>query len=335
LSRSPEHPPQARVPHVRVCLNSACGFACTYCKPGGETTHISREKLAVPQLVALSTALVERFGVEKVVLTGGDPLLRKDLAEVVAAMRSCGVPSLEMNTKGLQLRRAVEKDALRGLDLTIVNVDSLQRERYWRISGRDRLDKVLAGVEALAEAALPFRLNFVVMRENFEEIPAMLDLAVRLGVDLKLHELLGFRVPEDEYFSREYIDVFEALAAVGLGDLGERSIVWTSGGLGVPMHSYSVADRTNLLVFHSRGGAHFGSRCQGCPLFPCQEGLYGIKITHEGLAKYCWARDDILVDLRDPLAAADVKGIGEALEPLFAQYQGARFVAEDLAPVLA
>jgi GTP 3',8-cyclase len=322
------------VPHVRVCLNSACGFACTYCKPGGETTHISRERLAVPQLEALTKALVGRFGVEKIVLTGGDPLLRRDLADVAAAMRGCGIANLEMNTKGLQLCRAVEKGALRDLDLTIVNIDSLQRERYWRISGRDRLEKVLAGVEALSQAHLPFRLNFVVMRENYEEIPAMLDLAERLKVDLKLHELLGFRVPDDDHFSREYIDVFEALAAVGLDDLGEKSIVWTSGGLGVPMHSYRVTDHTNLLVFHSRGGAHFGDRCRGCPLFPCQEGLYGVKITHQGLAKYCWARDDIYVDLRGQLEAEDVEGLGDALEPLFAQYGGAGFVADDLAPAL-
>lgn len=320
---------------MRICLNSACGFACTYCKPGGETTHISREKLAVPQVAALTAALVDRLGVERAVLTGGDPLLRRDLADVVAAMRSRGIPSIEMNTKGLQLCRMVEKGALRGLDLTIVNIDSLQRERYRRISGRDRLDKVLAGLDALAAAALPFRINFVVMRENYEEIPAMLDLAVRLGVDLKLHELLAFRVPEDGHFSREYIDVFEALAAVGLDDLGERSIAWTTGGLGVPMHSYSIAERTNLLVFHSRGGAHFGSRCRSCPLFPCQEGLYGVKITHDGFAKYCWARDDMSVDLRGPLAAEDVDGLAEALEPLLRDYSQAEFVADDLAPALA
>lgn len=326
---------RARVPHIRVCLNSACGFACSYCKPGGETTHISRERLAIPQIAALTEAAVERFGVEKTVLTGGDPLLRRDLGAVVEEMRARGMARIEMNTKGLQLCRAVERGALRDLDLTIVNIDSLQRERYWRISGRDRLDKVLDGVGALSAAGLPFRINFVVMRENFEEIPAMLDLAKRLGVDLKLHELLGFRVPDEDHFSREYIDVFEALAAVGLDDPGERSIVWTSGGLGVPMHCYAITQRTNLLVFHSRGGAQFGDLCRGCPLFPCQEGLYGIKITHDGWAKYCWARDDIRVDLRSQLAAEDVDGLAEALEPLFRQYSEAEFIAKDLAPVLA
>jgi cyclic pyranopterin phosphate synthase len=253
---------------------------------------------------------------------------------VVETMRARGMEGIEMNTKGLQLCRAVERGTLRDLDLTIVNIDSLQRERYWRISGRDRLDKVLDGLEALSAAGLPFRINFVVMRENFEEIPAMLDLAKRLRVDLKLHELLGFRVPDEDHFSREYIDVFEALAAVGLEDPGERSIVWTSGGLGVPMHSYAIAERTNLLVFHSRGGAQFGDLCRGCPLFPCQEGLYGIKITHDGWAKYCWARDDIRVDLRSQLAAEDVDGLAEALKPLFRQYSEAEFVAKDLAPVL-
>lgn len=160
----------------------------------------------------------------------------------------------------------------------------------------------------------------------------MLELAERLGVDLKLHELLGFRVPDDDHFSEEYIDVFEALAAVGLEQLPEKSIVWTDGGLGVPMHSYPIAARTNLLVFHSRGGAHFGDLCRGCPLFPCQEGLYGIKITHDGWAKYCWARDDIRVDLRQQLAAEDVDGLADALQPLFVQYSESEFLEEDLAP---
>jgi cyclic pyranopterin phosphate synthase len=325
----------ARVPHIRICLNSACGFACSYCKPGGETTHISREKLGIPQVAALSAGVVNRFGLEKAVLTGGDPLLRRDLGAVIEEMRAQGVPRIEMNTKGLQLRRAVGNGSLCGLDQTIVNIDSLQRERYWRIAGRDRLDKVLDGLEALAEAGLPFRINFVVMRENFEEIPAMLDLATRLGVDLKLHELLGFRVPDDNHFSREYIDVFEALAEVGLGDLGEKSIVWTNGGLGVPMHAYSVTENTKLLVFHSRSGAHFGDRCRGCPLFPCQEGLYGIKITHDGWAKFCWARDDIKVDLREQLEAEDVEGLADALEPLFSQYSQSEFREDDLAPPIA
>lgn len=323
------------MPHVRICLNSACGFACSYCKPGGETTHISRERLGLPQIAALTSALVDRFGVEKVVLTGGDPLLRRDLADVVETIRSRGIAMIEMNTKGLQLTQKVRKGELKDIDLTIVNIDSLQRERYRRISGRDRLDKVLAGLDALAEAGLPFRINFVVMRENFEEIPAMLDLAIRYGVDLKLHELLGFRVPEEDHFSREYIDVFEALATVGLADPGEKSIAWTTGGLGVPIHRYAITDETNLLVFHSRGGAHFGSLCGSCPLFPCQEGLYGVKITHQGLAKYCWARDDLSVDLRESLAAEDVDGLAKALGPLLAEYSRAEFTADDLAPALA
>jgi GTP 3',8-cyclase len=327
------HFAQRRVPHIRLCLNSACGFTCTYCKPGGETTHISRERLALPQIATLTTALVDRFGLRKVVLTGGDPLLRRDLGEVVETVRSCGIDAVEMNTKGLQLCRAVEKGALRDLDLTIVNIDSLQRDRYWRIAGRDCLDKVLAGLDALARAEHPFRINFVVMRENFEEIPAMLELAIRYRVDLKLHELLEFRVPESGHFSDQYIDVFEALDAVGVERPGKKSIAWTTGGLGVPMHRYAITDDTNLLVFHSREGAHFGDRCQGCPLHPCQEGLYGIKITHDGFAKYCWARDDISVDLRSQLAAEDADGLADAIEPLFAEYAGAEFVARDLAPV--
>ncbi len=73
------------------------------------------------------------------------------------------------------------------------------------------------------------------------------------------------------------------------------------------MNSFVLLDGTRILVKESLNGTHYGDVCEGCPFFPCQDGLYGIKITHEGMIKYCWPRNDINLNILKKINENDIE----------------------------
>jgi GTP 3',8-cyclase len=152
---------------LRVSLTDRCNLRCTYCMPAEGTAWLPREELLDnDELVRLIGIGVERLGIASVRLTGGEPLLRRDLEELVARLAALEpAPKLALTTNGIGLADRAEGLVAAGLSRINISLDTLDAETFRRLARRDRLAEVLAGVSAARAAGLrPVKINTVLMR---------------------------------------------------------------------------------------------------------------------------------------------------------------------------
>jgi cyclic pyranopterin phosphate synthase len=194
-------------PYLRLSLLEACNFRCGYCLPDGHhAAHGQPPHLSLPEIERLLRAFAA-LGMRKLRLTGGEPTLRKDLVEVIALAASVpGIDKIAMTTNGVLLRKQVRDWRAAGLTALNVSVDSLDREGFAAITGHDRLDDILAGVEdALGLGFDAVKLNAVLLRGlNDEQLPAWLDYLRERDLSIRFIELMQTGDNRD-YFERHHV----------------------------------------------------------------------------------------------------------------------------------
>src|SRR5256884_830923 len=168
---------------VRISVTDKCKCGCTYCMPAEGLEWLRRDEILSFEEIARLTSILAALGVGEVRLTGGEPLVRRDLPELVRMLaRIPGVEDLSLTTNGILLERLAGALVDAGLRRLNVSLDSLDHVRFAEITRRDALDQVLAG---LAEAERypelrPIKVNCVAIRGfTEEEVPALAELARR------------------------------------------------------------------------------------------------------------------------------------------------------------
>jgi GTP 3',8-cyclase len=212
-----------RVAHdLRVSITSACSLRCTYCMPAEGLPVIPRDELlSATEIARLVGIAVRDLGVREVRFTGGEPLTRGDLVEIIArsAAAAPGTP-LALTTNGIGLEKRAQALADAGLSRVNVSLDTLDREHFTRLTRRDRLPAVLAGIAAAHRAGLgPLKLNAVAMRETLHDAPALLAWAIDHGCRLRFIEQMP--LDADEKWQRDNMVDAEELLRV----LGERFVL--------------------------------------------------------------------------------------------------------------
>lgn len=181
---------------LRISLTDRCNLRCSYCMPPEGLDWMPDERvLSDDEIIRLITVAVGRLGVDEVRFTGGEPLLRKGLEDILAATTALRTaagkpPQTALTTNGLGLKHRAKRLAAAGLARVNVSLDSLDRARYARITHRDRLDDVLAGLRAAAETGLaPVKINAVLLRGvNEDEAVPLLAWALAHGYRLRFIE---------------------------------------------------------------------------------------------------------------------------------------------------
>jgi len=177
---------------LRISLTDRCNLRCSYCMPAEGLAWLPREGLlSYEELTRVARVCVERLGVTGIRLTGGEPLLRKEIVRLVAQLAELSPrPELSMTTNGIGLATAAGPLKQAGLDRVNVSLDTLQRERFIALARRDRLDDVLAGLAAARAAGLtPVKVNAVLMRDcNEADAPDLLDFCLTEGYELRFIE---------------------------------------------------------------------------------------------------------------------------------------------------
>ncbi|WP_234044600.1 GTP 3',8-cyclase MoaA [Haloferula rosea] len=182
---------------LRISVTDRCNFRCRYCMPieefGPDHEFVPRDELLsfeeIVRLVTLSVPL----GVGKIRLTGGEPLMRRGIEDLVAMLAAVdGVEDLAMTTNGVLLAHRAEELALAGLSRVTVSLDALDPERFARMNGVGaKVERVLAGVESARAFGLPVKVNAVVQRGvNEEEILPLARWAKEQQVDLRYIEYM-------------------------------------------------------------------------------------------------------------------------------------------------
>lgn len=182
-----------RVDYLRVSVTNRCDMRCNYCVPKRYTRYnASADWLTFHELVQVIRVFAG-LGVRRIRLTGGEPLLRRNLPDLVSRIAAIpGIADLSLSTNGTRLQGQAEVLARAGLQRVNISLDSLDRGCTERITGRDALNDVLRGIQASEKAGLtPIKINMVVMADiNDGEIERMTAFALERGYVLRLIELM-------------------------------------------------------------------------------------------------------------------------------------------------
>ncbi|MFL6150790.1 MAG: GTP 3',8-cyclase MoaA [Ornithinibacter sp.] len=278
---------------LRVSVTDRCNLRCSYCMPAEGLDWLPKpEMLTDDELVRLVTVMVG-LGVTQVRLTGGEPLLRRSLVDVVRRIAALEPrPRIAMTTNGIGLDRLAAPLAEAGLDRVNVSLDTIDPEHFGRLTRRDRFNDVVAGLKAAADAGLtPVKVNAVAMRGvNDTDVPDLLQWCLDRGYDLRFIE----QMPLDAQHAWDR-SLMVSQAEI-LERLGERFTLSP-----VPDRGSAPAE-----LFHVDGGpATVGVIASVSAPFcaSCDR----VRLTADGQLRNClFARRE--VDLRGPIRA----GAGDA-----------------------
>jgi cyclic pyranopterin phosphate synthase len=160
------------VSDVRISVTDRCNFRCQYCMPAEGLPWLERSEILSFEEIERVLRVLVGLGVRTLRLTGGEPLVRRDLPRLVAMLRPIeGLEEIALTTNGYLLERDAEALVQAGVDRFNVSVDSLQRDRFFEMTRRDALPQVLRGLEKLASLPLvhPIKINAVALRGFTEE----------------------------------------------------------------------------------------------------------------------------------------------------------------------
>ncbi|HYN43208.1 MAG TPA: GTP 3',8-cyclase MoaA [Thermoanaerobaculia bacterium] len=179
---------------LRVSVTDRCNLRCAYCMPEEGVPLVPRGE--IPSLTELASAvawLVAKYGVDRVKVTGGEPLVRGGVPEFVAKVAAFpGVSEVSMTTNGTRLVGTAAELARAGLARVNISLDTVDPDRFRELTRGGRVEEVLAGIDAALDAGLtPLKLNSVLRRSSFQgDVPALLDLAAGKGIEIRFIELM-------------------------------------------------------------------------------------------------------------------------------------------------
>jgi cyclic pyranopterin phosphate synthase len=179
---------------LRVSLTDRCNFRCFYCLPHGEPPIAPKEQMLSYEEIEYVCEIFVGLGIEKIRLTGGEPMMRRDLETLVQKLGRLkpALGDLALTTNGYFLRGRAKELKEVGLDRITISLDSLKRDVFKRMTGVDVLDRVLEGIQAAADAGLtPIKINAVIVRgHNEEEVVDFAAFAREHGVSMRFIEYM-------------------------------------------------------------------------------------------------------------------------------------------------
>ncbi len=178
---------------LRISIVDKCDLRCTYCMPEDQRFLPRHELMTREEIALLARIFVRQFGINKIRITGGEPLVRPDVAAIVGDLSSLPV-KLGLTTNGMLLHRHLNDLMLSGLKTINISLDTLQQERFDRITRRQGVDRVLDNIMRALGLGLRVKLNMVVMRGiNDDEIIRFVDLTRDHPIHVRFIEFMPFR----------------------------------------------------------------------------------------------------------------------------------------------
>ncbi|MFT3724587.1 MAG: GTP 3',8-cyclase MoaA [Hyphomonadaceae bacterium] len=277
---------QRRVTYLRLSITDRCDLRCTYCMPERMTFLPRKDVLSFEELDELVTAFAA-FGVDKLRITGGEPLVRKDFMELMARFSrhlGHGLNELTLTTNGTLLSKYAGELSAIGVRRINVSLDTLKRDLFEKVSRRDMLADVLGGVDAAIRAGLKVKINTVALAGiNEAEIPKLIRFAHERGADMTLIETMPMGEAETDR-----VEDFLPLSKVR-ADLAQQftltDLNYTTGG---PARYVKVEETGGKLGFITPLTHNF---CESCNR---------VRVTCTGRLYTCLGREDG-ADLREAL----------------------------------
>lgn len=269
---------QRQVNYLRVSITDFCNLNCTYCSEG-TLPHLPRAEVLTYEEIGRLIGIAAQMGITKIRLTGGEPLLRPDLAQLVGMIsRTAGIDDISLTTNGTLLASHASRLKEAGLTRVNVSLDTMRSDRFSAITGHDRLVDVLAGIAAAERLGLtPVKINMVVMRgENDDEILDFAHKTVADGWNVRFIEYMPFGNSTAEKARTVPTREIRDRVSRALGPLEPCGMKNGNG----PARYYRLPGAAGTLGFISPMTEHFCATCNR------------LRITADGQLRPCLLDDD-------------------------------------------
>lgn len=281
---------------LRITITNRCNENCIYCHHDGMVS--SKDEMTPDELFKICK-IAKRIGVKKIRLSGGDPLVRKDIVEIVDKIASLDFKDISLTTNGVLLEKYAEDLKNAGLDRVNVSLDTLNRDTYKFVTNMDYLNEAKAGILKAVEVGLyPVKINMVIMKDiNHNEVKDMFNFCKEHGIILQLIELIESENCDDDKFSAEYhypLDSYEKRLADIADNVRERKFMQGR-------KKYYINDG-EIEIVRPVDNSKFCANCSR------------LRITPDGKIKPCLLRNDNLVELISHIRNGESE---EKLEEIF------------------
>jgi len=259
------------IDYLRLAVTDRCNLRCVYCMPPEGVPHLRHEDILTYEEIVRFLRISVKAGINKIRLTGGEPLVRKDLDHLVREISSLRHDvDISLTTNGILLAQQVEGLAAAGLKRVNVSIDSLDPVIYRRITRTGTLKQALEGVEAALEAGLePVKINVVVLEHLYDELEGFVDLVHRLPVHVRFIEYMS---PCGVFDSSYYVSAEEVKKR--LTSYGDLISAQPPVGAG-PARYFSLPGARGMMGFISPVSSHFCPECNR------------LRLTADGKMKPC------------------------------------------------
>ena len=180
-----------RFHYLRLSVTDVCNFRCNYCLPDGYECDNDRDFLAVPEIQTLVNGFAQ-LGTSKVRITGGEPSLRKDLCEIIQVCASApGIQHVAMTTNGFKLESDIQQWVDAGLNSLNISIDSLDPRMFASITGHNKLESILRGIDKALELGVAVKVNAVLLKQyNENDLNSFLTWLKKTPITLRFIELM-------------------------------------------------------------------------------------------------------------------------------------------------
>lgn len=297
------------IDYLRISITDRCNLRCMYCMPEGIETVPMKDILTLEEIAEVAQC-ASKLGISKIKITGGEPLIRRNVCHLIRLLKDIqGIEQVTLTTNGLLLDELLDDLKSAGIDSINISLDTLDRERYRRITGYDRLETVLKGLEAALENEIPVRINAVSVDwdtyfggRRTDDIRALVSLAEKKPVDVRFIEMMPIG------FGKNYKGIPHDQLIRMLGESYEGMERDDSHGNG-PAVYYRIPGHLGRIGFIS---AIHGKFCDSCNR---------IRLTSRGYLKSCLCFDkgvDVKKILREEASAGEMekrltKGLEECI----------------------
>ncbi|MFF7066185.1 radical SAM protein [Pseudomonas sp. NPDC008258] len=207
-----------RFRNLRVSLTAACNYACTYCVPDGKRLVAAQDELSADAMARGVAYLIEAAGIERLRITGGEPLVSPRLDAFLGAVAKLQLDDISLTTNGQLLQRKLPQLQAAGVRRLNVSLDTLDPQAFRRIARGGDLATVLAGMEQASALGMRIKVNMVPMRgQNVDQVLPLLDYCLARGFELRFIELMrmGHLARDSNVFLQQFFGLDQLLALIG------------------------------------------------------------------------------------------------------------------------
>lgn len=289
-----------KIDYMRFSITDRCDLRCRYCMPKNMVFSDKKDLLNLEDLKNLSQSLVE-IGIKKIRITGGEPLVRKDLIPFIEYLNSFLkkniLEEVTITTNGTLLEQYAKKLQENGIKRINVSVDSIIPEKYNFITNGGKLDKVISGINKARELGIKVKINTVLIKNfNIDEIISISNWCSKLSMNLSFIEIMP--IGDMEYSRKDQYFPITSAKEIIKKNLGLKPIDYKTNG---PSNYFETQKLNSVIGFISPISNHF---CKSCNR---------IRITSNGILYSCLGHEDSL-DLKPFLKKKTFKALSESIK---------------------